>query len=93
MRARNKKLTPFGKLVVKALADQDMTKQELAAQVGISPQYLSYILNGTRSGEKHFIAIVSALGITNEGEDAVSPPVLAAPARTRPHGGIGRRAT
>ncbi len=26
MRGPNKKLTPFGKLVVKALADQDMTK-------------------------------------------------------------------
>lgn len=69
MRARNKKLTPFGKQVVKALADQDMTKQELAAQVGISPQYLSYILNGTRSGDKYFVAIVSALGLA----DAVRP--------------------
>lgn len=68
MRARNKKLTPFGKQVVKALADRDMTKQELAAQVGISPQYLSYILNGTRSGDKYFVAIVCALGLIDEGQ-------------------------
>lgn len=70
MRARNKKLTSFGKAVVKALADQDMTKQELAARVGIAPQYLSCILNGTRSGEKHFIAIVSALGLTGSDRSA-----------------------
>lgn len=50
MRGPNKKLTPFGKLVVKALADRDMTKAELAAEVSVAPQYLSYILNGTRSG-------------------------------------------
>ena len=51
MRAPNKKLTPFGKLVVKTLADRDMTKADLAAEIGTAPQYLSYILNGTRSGE------------------------------------------
>ena len=42
MRGPNKKLTPFGKLVVKALADQDMTKAELAAEVGVAPQYGSF---------------------------------------------------
>ena len=31
-------LTPFGKLVVKALVDQDMTKTELADQIGTSPE-------------------------------------------------------
>lgn len=61
MRGPNKKLTPFGKLVVKALADQDMTKAKLAAEVGVAPQYLSYILNGTRSGRKYLPAIVAAL--------------------------------
>ena len=61
MRSPNKKLTPFGKLVVKALADQDKTKSELAAEVGVAPQYLSYILNGTRSGDKYLPAIVAAL--------------------------------
>ena len=61
MRGPNKKLTPFGKLVVKALADRDMTKAELAAEVSVAPQYLSYILNGTRSGGKYLQAIVAAL--------------------------------
>ena len=57
----NKKLTPFGKLVVKALTDQDKTKAELAAEISVTPQYLSYILNGTRSGDKYLPAIVAAL--------------------------------
>lgn len=63
MRSPNKRLTPFGKLVVKTLADRDMTKAELAGEIGTSPQYLSYILNGTRSGEKYIPAIISALGL------------------------------
>lgn len=61
MRRQNKKLTPFGKLVVKALTDQDKTKAELAAEISVTPQYLSYILNGTRSGDKYLPAIVAAL--------------------------------
>jgi cyanate lyase len=61
MKGRNKKLTPFGKYVIKALTDKDMSKTELAAVVGTSPQYLSYILYGTRSGEKYLSAIVVAL--------------------------------
>lgn len=56
-------LTPFGKLVVKALTDQDMTKSELAVQIGTSPQYLSYILYGVRSGEKYLPKIVAALAL------------------------------
>ena len=46
----NGKLCPLGKLVVKALADQEKTKSQLAAEIGTSPQYLSYILYGVRSG-------------------------------------------
>ena len=49
----NGKLCPLGKLVVKALTDQDKTKTQLAAEIGTSPQYLSYILYGVRSGEKY----------------------------------------
>ena len=56
-------LTPFGKLVVKALVDQDMTKTELAGQIGTSPQHLSRILHGTRPGGKHIPAIVAALAL------------------------------
>ena len=61
MRSPNKKLTRFGKLVVKALADKDMTKAELAEIIGVAPQYLSYILTGTRSGDKYILHIVVAL--------------------------------
>ena len=60
---RSGKLTPFGKLVVKALTDQDMTRADLAGQIGTSPQYLSYILYGVRSGEKYLPAIVAALSL------------------------------
>lgn len=63
MRSPNKRLTPFGKLVVKALADQDKSKAQLAAEIGVAPQYLSYILNGTRSGEKYLDTIVAALDL------------------------------
>ena len=61
MKRNTGKLTPFGKLVVKALTDQDMTKAQLADTIGTSPQYLSYILYGVRSGEKYLPAIVAAL--------------------------------
>lgn len=59
----NNNLTAFGKLVVKALVDQDMTKTELASQIGASPQYLSYILHGIRSGEKYLPAIITTLSL------------------------------
>ena len=61
MKGPSKKLTPFGKLVVKALTDRDMTRAQLAGAVGTSPQYLSYILNGTKSGRKYLPAIVAVL--------------------------------
>lgn len=61
MRGPNKKLTPFGKLVVKALTDRDMSKTELARAIGTTPPYLSYILYGQRSGEKYLPAIIAAL--------------------------------
>lgn len=56
-------LTPFGKLVVKALVDQDMSKTELALRIGTSPQHLSRILHGTRPGGKHIPAIAAALSL------------------------------
>lgn len=55
------KLTGLGKLIVKTLTDKNMTKTQLAEAVGTSPQYLSYILYGTRSGEKYIPAIIAAL--------------------------------
>lgn len=61
MKGRNKRLTPFGKYVSKTLTDKDMSKTDLAVMIGTSPQYLSYILYGTRSGGKYLPAIVAAL--------------------------------
>lgn len=63
MQIKSKKLTRFGKLVVKALTDRDMSKTELALRVGTSPQYLSYILYGIRSGEKYLPLIIATLEI------------------------------
>ena len=63
MKSSKGKLTKFGKLVVKALTDKDMTKTQLATEIGTSPQYLSYILYGVRSGEKYLPLIVATLNL------------------------------
>lgn len=63
MNRQKRKLTAFGKLVVKALTDQDMKKADLAAQIGTTPIYLSYILYGVRSGEKYIPAIIVTLSL------------------------------
>lgn len=63
MKTSNGKLTPLGKLVVKALTDRNMSKSQLAAEIGTSPPYLSYILYGVRSGEKYLPAIIAALDL------------------------------
>lgn len=73
MKSSKGKLTKFGKLVVKALTDQDMTKTQLAAKIGTSPQYLSYILYGVRSGEKYLPLIVATLNLDpNKVEKAIA---------------------
>lgn len=70
---KNKNLTPFGKLVAKALVDQDMTRTELAGRIGTSPQHLSRILHGTRAGNKHIPAIVATLALDpQEVEEAIA---------------------
>ena len=46
------KLTPFGKEVEKALIDRDMTKGDLAAEIGITQAYLTDVLKGTRIGKE-----------------------------------------
>ena len=51
------------KAVLRHLRRQAMSRAELAATVGTSPQYMSYILNGTRSGEKYLPAIIAALAL------------------------------
>mgnify|MGYP000468934004 FL=1 len=73
MKSSKGKLTKFGKLVVKALTDQDMTKTQLATEIGTSPQYLSYILYGVRSGEKYLPLIVATLNLDpNKVEKAIA---------------------
>ena len=66
MKANKRELSPLGKLVVKALTERDMTKTELAQEIGTSPTYLSYILYGVRSGEKYLPAIIAALELNPE---------------------------
>lgn len=63
MKCRTSRLSPVGKIIVKALADQNMNKTELAQAVGVSQPYLSYILYGLRSGHKYLPKIVAALGL------------------------------
>lgn len=63
MKNNGKKLTRMGKYIVKAMTDQDITKTQLAAMIGTTPQYLSYILHGDRSGEKYISAIIAALNL------------------------------
>lgn len=58
-----RRMTPFGKYVAKALTDRDMSKTELAIAVGTSPQYLSYILYGERSGKKYLTRIALTLDL------------------------------
>lgn len=73
MKSSKGKLTKFGKLVVKALTDKDMTKTQLATEIGTSPQYLSYILYGVRSGEKYLPLIVATLNLDpNKVEKAIA---------------------
>ena len=64
MKAR--KLTPFGIEVKKALVENNMTQVQLAADLKVSPKYLSLILYGERSGAKYLDKIGDALGIKVE---------------------------
>lgn len=63
MRTQTNQLTAFGKLVVKALIDQNMSKADLAARIGTSPVYLSRLLYGVRSGDKYIPAIIGTLSL------------------------------
>ena len=48
----NGKLCPLGKLVVKALTDQDKTKTQLAAEIGTSPAIIAALNLDPRKVEK-----------------------------------------
>ena len=63
MRGPKKRLTPFGKMVVKALAHRDMSRAVVGATVGLCTLFMSFFLNGTRSGEKYLPAIIAALAL------------------------------
>lgn len=60
---KGRRMTKFGKLVTKSLIDRGWTKTRLAEEIGTSPQYLSYILYGIRSGEKYLPAIIAVLDL------------------------------
>ena len=60
---KTKKLTPFGKAVMKRLVDLDMNQNELAERFNISGAHLHYILYGERSDAKWIDPICEALGI------------------------------
>lgn len=46
-------LTPLGKEIKKKLIDKDMTQVELAEQLGVTKQYITKIITGTRTGDKY----------------------------------------
>lgn len=58
---KERKLTPFGKAVKKALIDKQMSQVELANKLNVSPKYVNLILFGERSGEKYMCGIVEIL--------------------------------
>jgi|GEM_PF-2455581 len=53
----------FGKMVRKALIDQEIKQVELATKLSMNPRYLSHILTGRRSPGKYEQPIRSALGL------------------------------
>jgi transcriptional regulator with XRE-family HTH domain len=55
----------FGKQIKKRLVDRNMTATELADALGTTPQYLSKILHGKRSGVFYRKAIMELLDIPN----------------------------
>ena len=50
MRGPKKRLTPFGKMVVKALADRDMSRAELAARVRAFTHYVGPVRSAEDRG-------------------------------------------
>ena len=69
-KAKDKKLTAFGKKVKKRLIDLDMEQRELAKQLGVSSTTISYILYGERSGEEWIPKTCAALDMSARGSEA-----------------------
>lgn len=53
----------IGKTIKKRLIDKGMTYTELADLIGTSPQYVSHIICGYRSGKKYMKKIKEVLEI------------------------------
>lgn len=66
MTGQRRRLTPFGKEVKKKLIDKGMTQVQLADRLGIGKQYLTKIMNGSRSGAKYVDNICSILNINKK---------------------------
>ena len=60
---QNKNLTPLGREIKSKLINKNMTQRELAQTLGITPQYITKILSGSRSGERYLPRIGEILGI------------------------------
>lgn len=60
---KNRRLTPLGVEIKKALIDKGMTQVELADSLGVNPRYINLILYGERSGKKYLDHISSLLDI------------------------------
>ena len=56
-------LTPLGKEIKIKLIDKDMTQVELAEQLGVTKQYITKIITGTRTGDKYLCRIAAILDI------------------------------
>ena len=56
-------LTPLGKEIKKKLIDKEMTQKELADQLGVTKQYITKFITGTRTGEKYLCQIGAILDI------------------------------
>lgn len=60
---QNTNLTPLGREIKHKLIDRGMTQRQLAAALGIAPQYITKILSGQRSGERYILKICTMLDI------------------------------
>lgn len=63
---KTQKMTPFGHRVRVRLLEMNMTQLELCKQIDCHPNYLSRILDGTRSGQKYMEAIYRVLGLPED---------------------------
>lgn len=63
MAGQRQRLTPLGKEIKKRLIDKGMTQVELAAELGITRQYITKIITGARTGDRYLCRIGTILDI------------------------------